>query len=141
MLKTLLQMYSNSLVIKQKQTKYLYEHRVSKLNYKIEFFVPHIGHQNCLDKSLTTRKCYSHESVDSWILKKTVGASNLSVLSLCSFCLPMLWRFSTVSVSLLEYRGWMSANLPRTEFDFSLLSQCNFSLLDRGPAIAASEQV
>ena len=29
-----------------------YEDWVSKHNWKIEFFVPSTGHQNCLDKSL-----------------------------------------------------------------------------------------
>ena len=51
----LLQMNSNSLVIKQKQKQTIkrkYEDWSSKLNCKIEFFVPYNGHQNCLDKSL-----------------------------------------------------------------------------------------
>ena len=56
--KTLLQISSNSLVLRQnKQTKkqqqiFVCKYWVSKLNYKIEFFVPYKGHQNCLDKSL-----------------------------------------------------------------------------------------
>ena len=55
LLKTLLQMNSNSLVNKQKlkQTKTnKYEDWVLKLTYKIQFFVLYNGRQNCLDKSL-----------------------------------------------------------------------------------------
>ena len=53
----LLQMNSNSLVIKQKQQSNkqpneIQEDWVSKLNFKIEFFVLYNRHQNCLDKSL-----------------------------------------------------------------------------------------
>ena len=42
----------NSLINKQKQkqTKKQSEVWVSKLNCKIEFFVPYNEHQNCLDK-------------------------------------------------------------------------------------------
>ena len=51
-------MNSNRLVNKQKQNKQtnknIYEDWVSKLNYKILFFVPYSRHQNCLDKYLTT---------------------------------------------------------------------------------------
>ena len=108
--------------------------------------------KKALKNIIATWKYYSCESVDSYTVKKivgiqlahilwrrllvyswliyceedcwyTVGASNSSLLSLCSFSLPLLWRLFTVSVSIPEYHGWILADQPRTEFIFSLLSQ------------------
>ena len=59
LLKTLMQMNSNSWETKQKQNKqkiYIDEDWVLKLNWKIEFFVLYNGHQNCFDKSLPINK-------------------------------------------------------------------------------------
>ena len=66
-------MNSNNLVIKQKQKQtnkqaiYIDEDWVSKLSYKIEFFVLYNGHQNCLHKSLPNKFYITFLHDDSWI--------------------------------------------------------------------------
>ena len=98
-------MNSNSWVIKQKQkqTKYIYidEDWVSKLNCKIEFFVPYNDHQNCLNKSLgqfDSRKDSQPTKLKQqpWIIVK------LSFRELCNSNLSSLHNFDNTAISLSQ---------------------------------------
>ena len=60
-----------------------YEDWVSKLNWKIEFFVSSTGHQNCLNKSLST-------ICDPWFLF-VVFMSTWNLMYSCIFIKNMLY--------------------------------------------------